>query len=113
MDKATRYALNEERKAIERVIHAYAALDNYGEGDIRLSQAEVDEYLDTIRGVNFPKLSRRYVEIQNAQWEAWTGRPIPGGEVNLSYPDADYREIVAPAIVAPAETVGTSPTLTH
>lgn len=97
MDLATRYALNEERLKIERVIHAYAALDNYGEGNNPLTREQKDEYLDTIRGVNFPVLARRYVEIEDAQWEDARTSKFKAGTEHQSVPDADYREIVAPA----------------
>jgi hypothetical protein len=98
MDRATRYALDEERNKIEAVIHAYAALDNWSEGDHTLTQEQKDEYLDTIRGVNFPRLARRYIEIQNLQWDDALGRPSTAGTLNQSVPDADYREIVAPPV---------------
>jgi hypothetical protein len=87
MNREERYKLNEERQEIEGIIHALAALHHASKGDCELSQEQKDNYLDIIRGHDFTSLAYRYIEIQNIQWADFTGRPIPGGEPNLSTPN--------------------------
>jgi len=88
MDKAIRAKLNDERLAIEKIFQAFSALHHAAQEDYTLSAEKRDEYLDTIRGQNPWILSQRYKEIQDLQWQDFTGRPVPGGEPHLSVPDA-------------------------
>lgn len=87
MNREERQKLNDERLQLENIIHAYSALHHASQGDCILDIQERDHYLDLIRGQSMGTVAARYVEIQNLQWQDFTGRPVPGGEPHISIPN--------------------------